>query len=101
MQESVIYQELKEEARQEVRQEVQQEVRQEVQQEAKQSEVNLILRQLARRLNQAIPPGSTAQIQSLSFTQLEALGEALLDFTTLIDLEAWLATNPGEWSGDS
>lgn len=85
MQESVIYQELKEEARQ----------------EAKQSEVNLILRQLARRLNQAIPSGSTAQIQSLSFTQLEALGEALLDFTTLVDLEAWLATNPGEWSGDS
>jgi predicted transposase/invertase (TIGR01784 family) len=85
MQESVIYQELKEEARQ----------------EAKQSEVNLILRQLARRLNQAIPPGSMAQIQSLSFTQLEALGEALLEFTTLVDLEAWLATNPGEWSGDS
>lgn len=85
MQESVIYQELKEEARQ----------------EAKQSEVNLILRQLARRLNQAILPGSMTQIQSLSFTQLEALGEALLDFTTLIDLEAWLATNPGEWSSDS
>ncbi len=31
-----------------------------------------------------------AKIQSLSLEQLEALGEALLDFSTLADLEGWL-----------
>jgi predicted transposase/invertase (TIGR01784 family) len=85
MRESVIYQELKEEAREEVREEVRREVREEI----KQSEVNLVLRQLTRRLNQAVPSTIATQIQSLSFEQLEELGEALLDFTTLADLEAW------------
>ena len=30
------------------------------------------------------------RIQSLSMNQLEGLGEALLDFTELVDLEDWL-----------
>lgn len=99
MRESVIYQELWEEARQGAREEVRQEVReelrqvvqQEVREEAKQSEVNLVLRLLTRRLEQVLPPAITAQIQTLSFAQLEALGEVLLDFTSLGELEAWLA----------
>jgi hypothetical protein len=36
-----------------------------------------------------VPSTIATQIQSLSFEQLEELGEALLDFTTLADLEAW------------
>jgi predicted transposase/invertase (TIGR01784 family) len=109
MQESVVYQELREEARQEARQELQalreearqvaeeaRQVAEEARQEAKQSEVNLVLRLLARRLNQAVPAAIVPRIQSLSFPQLEALGEALLDFTTLADLETWLNEHPGE-----
>jgi predicted transposase YdaD len=78
MQESVIYQELKEEAREEVREEL------------KQSEVNLVLRLAARHLKQPVPSPLETQVRSLSFEQLEALAEALLDFTTLVDLETWL-----------
>jgi hypothetical protein len=33
------------------------------------------------------------RIQSLSLVQLEALGEALLDFTALEDLLSWLEAN--------
>jgi predicted transposase/invertase (TIGR01784 family) len=103
-------QELREEARQEARQELQalreearqkaeevrQEVQQELRQEAKQSEVNLVLRLLARRLNQPVPNAIVPQIQVLSFAQLEELGEALLDFTTLADIEAWLNEHSSE-----
>lgn len=117
MQESVVYQELREEARQEARQEVRQELqalrekarqeaeealqeaRQEAEkarQEAKQSEVNLVLRLLARRLNQPVPDAIVPQIQALSFAQLEELGEALLDFTTLVDVETWLNEHTNE-----
>ncbi|MFM6059345.1 MAG: DUF4351 domain-containing protein [Microcystis aeruginosa] len=35
-------------------------------------------------------PEQRSQIQSLSINQLEALGEALLDFTKRSDLEEWL-----------
>jgi predicted transposase/invertase (TIGR01784 family) len=57
----------------------------------KQEAVLLILRQLNRRVG-ALTPQLQERIQSLSTTQLEDLGEALLDFTTVADLEAWLAT---------
>ena len=36
---------------------------------------------------------TTAQIQSLPVDQLEALADALLDFTGPADLAAWLAAN--------
>jgi predicted transposase YdaD len=51
---------------------------------------SLILKQLTRQIG-ALPPALTTQIQSLTLEQLEALGEALLDFSTLVDLETWLA----------
>ncbi|MFB2816742.1 DUF4351 domain-containing protein, partial [Umezakia ovalisporum] len=35
-------------------------------------------------------PSEETQIRSLELNQLESLGEALLDFTTIADLEAWL-----------
>jgi predicted transposase/invertase (TIGR01784 family) len=82
MQESVIYQELREEARQEVRQELLDEGRQE-------GERSLILRQLTRRVGD-LPDSARSHIDTLAITQLEALGEALLDFSSLADLEAWL-----------
>lgn len=52
-------------------------------------ERSLVLRQLSRRLGN-IPDALLSQIQALSLEQVEALGEALLDFSTLADLEGWL-----------
>ncbi|MDZ7960121.1 MAG: Rpn family recombination-promoting nuclease/putative transposase [Aulosira sp. DedQUE10] len=50
---------------------------------------SLILRLLNRRLVN-IPDALLSQVQVLSLEQLEELGEALLDFSTLADLEGWL-----------
>jgi predicted transposase YdaD len=52
-------------------------------------ERSLVLRQLSRRLGN-IPDALLSQIQALSLERLEALGDALLDFSTLADLEGWL-----------
>jgi Domain of unknown function (DUF4351) len=39
----------------------------------------------------SIPNRALEQINALSITQIEALGEALLDFGSIDDLMAWLA----------
>jgi predicted transposase/invertase (TIGR01784 family) len=49
----------------------------------------LILRLLTRRIGN-VTPELRSQIQSLSLTQLESLGEALLDFSQPDDLVQWL-----------
>jgi predicted transposase/invertase (TIGR01784 family) len=49
----------------------------------------LILRLLTRRIGNLVP-AMQAQVQSLSLTQLENLGEALLDFSSPTDLLDWL-----------
>jgi predicted transposase/invertase (TIGR01784 family) len=54
----------------------------------KKGEARLVLRLLTRRIGN-IPVDLQSQIQALSLEQLESLGEALLDFSTLSDLEAW------------
>ncbi len=77
MRESVIYQEILQEGEQRGRTE-----------EAR----SLILRQLARRVG-TLPAGVEAQVQALALPQLEALGEALLDFMEAGDLERWLRGN--------
>ncbi|NEO09042.1 Rpn family recombination-promoting nuclease/putative transposase [Moorena sp. SIO3I8] len=70
MQQSVIYQDIKDEGRHE-------------------GEQSLILRLLARRIGE-VSPEMRAQVQALSLPQLEALGEALLDFTKPDDLDEWM-----------
>jgi predicted transposase YdaD len=50
---------------------------------------SLILRQLTRRIG-TIAPNIASQIATLSVSQLESLGEALLDFSTAADLDEWL-----------
>ena len=70
MQQSVIYQDIKDEGRQE-------------------GEQSLILRLLARRIGE-VSSERKSQIQGLSLSQLEALGEALLDFTKPDDLDEWM-----------
>ena len=52
-------------------------------------ERSLILRLLTRRIG-GVSTDLQAQIQSLSLTQLESLGEALLDFSQPNDLVEWL-----------
>ncbi|MEH2278674.1 MAG: Rpn family recombination-promoting nuclease/putative transposase [Nostoc sp.] len=52
-------------------------------------ERKVVLRLLNRRVGN-IPDPFLSQIQELSVEQLEALGDALLDFSTLADLSGWL-----------
>jgi Domain of unknown function (DUF4351) len=54
-------------------------------------ERSLILRQLTRRIG-TIAPNIEAQISTLSVSQLESLGEALLDFSSAADLDEWMRT---------
>lgn len=54
-----------------------------------QGEQNLVLRLLQRRVGE-LPQEVIEEIQNLSLEQLESLGEALLDFTTMDDLLNWL-----------
>ncbi len=49
----------------------------------------LILKLLTRKLG-SLSPELTTKVSALSLDELEALGEALLDFTTVADLESWL-----------
>ncbi|HEY9739852.1 MAG TPA: Rpn family recombination-promoting nuclease/putative transposase [Coleofasciculaceae cyanobacterium] len=67
-------------------------IEQGVQQGIQQGQVELILRQLERRLR-AISPDIQTRIRQLSFEQLENLGEAVLDFTSTVDLTAWLQSH--------
>ena len=55
-------------------------------------EAGLIVRQLTRRVG-SIDVNVTEQIQQLSLAQLDDLGDALLDFTSLADLAGWLVRN--------
>jgi predicted transposase YdaD len=62
-----------------------------MEQGATQEARSLILRQLTRRVG-ILSPMLQAQVEALPLAQLEALGEALLDFSGQADLERWLAT---------
>ena len=55
-------------------------------------EAKVTLRQLNRRCG-PLTDATTAQIQALPVDQLEALADALLDFTGPDDLATWLAAN--------
>ncbi len=80
------------------RQETLQEGRQEGRQEGMQlglyqGERSLVLRLLSRRIGN-LTPNVVSRVEALSLPQLEMLGEAPLDFTSLDDLMAWLQANP-------
>ena len=61
-----------------------------IEQGIERGERSLITRQLNRRFG-SLTQGIQAQVEALPLKQLESLGEALLDFTSLADLENWLA----------
>jgi predicted transposase/invertase (TIGR01784 family) len=52
-------------------------------------ERDLVLKLLARKVGN-LSPELISRVSSLNLDRLEALGEALLDFTSLADLESWL-----------
>ena len=70
MQQSVIYQDI-------------------LQEGEERGERSLILRLLVRQIGE-VSPEMRSQFQALSLPQLEALGEALLDFTKPDDLHEWI-----------
>jgi predicted transposase YdaD len=53
---------------------------------------SLVIRQLNRRVG-AIAIETSARIRALPLEQVEALGEALLDFSDRADLDQWLKQN--------
>ena len=61
---------------------------------AAQGEAKVMLRQLNRRCG-PLAYVTTARIQALPLKQLEALAEALLDFSGPADLAAWLEEHKG------
>jgi predicted transposase/invertase (TIGR01784 family) len=66
------------------------EIKQEGREQGRQEEaVNFVTRQLRKRLGE-FPQEVGSVILGLSLPMLEDLGEALLDFTSLADLQAWL-----------
>jgi predicted transposase YdaD len=78
MRESVIYQEILQEGEKKGRQE---------------EGVALVLRQLLHRFG-LIELDVEGQVRSLSLSSLENLGEALLDFSEVAELEEWLRSHP-------
>ncbi|MEG4576544.1 Rpn family recombination-promoting nuclease/putative transposase [Microcoleus sp. N3A4] len=64
-------------------------IEQGIEQGIKQGKLRLIVRLLERSLG-ALSSDTETRIAQLSTEQLESLGEALLDFTTLSDLTTWL-----------
>jgi predicted transposase/invertase (TIGR01784 family) len=52
----------------------------------------IVIKLLNRRLG-VLPDNLLSQVQELSLEQIENLGEALLDFASVADLEKWLAQN--------
>ncbi|MBW4630947.1 MAG: Rpn family recombination-promoting nuclease/putative transposase [Iphinoe sp. HA4291-MV1] len=74
LKETRVYREIKEEGRQEGRQE---------------ATVNLVIRLLTKRLGE-LPQDVCSLVSDLPLSELEELGEDLLDFTSLADLQAWL-----------
>ncbi len=54
---------------------------------------SLVLRQLTRKLGTLPEMMLQLRFELLAVNELEALGEALLDFTLLTDLESWFENN--------
>lgn len=62
-------------------------------QDIQQERALLIVMRLLRRKVGTVPPAQLLKIQALDSTRLDDLAEALLDFSSLADLEAWLVQN--------
>ncbi|MDZ8184736.1 MAG: Rpn family recombination-promoting nuclease/putative transposase [Nostoc sp. ChiSLP02] len=65
------------------------EIKEEGREEGREATANIIIRQLTKRLGE-IPQEVRSPVAGLPLPMLETLGEALLDFTSVADLQAWL-----------
>jgi len=74
MRESVIYQEIYSSAEE---------------QGLRKGEINMVLKLLNYRVG-LVEPSIQAQIETLNLSEVEELGKALLDFSDIADLVAWL-----------
>jgi Domain of unknown function (DUF4351) len=72
-----------------IKQGIEQGVEQGIEQGIEQEARSLVLRLLSRRIGRIAPEAET-KISALSVSQLESLGEALLDFSKPTDLDEWL-----------
>jgi flagellar biosynthesis/type III secretory pathway protein FliH len=63
-----------------------------LQQGRQQGEADLVLKLITRRLG-AISSSQEKAVRRLPLRKIEALGEALLDFTSVADLSRWLRNN--------
>ena len=89
MRESVIYQEIYQDGLQEG---IQRGIQEGLQEGQRSGLIPFVTRQLTRRVG-VLSPELQEQLQSLSVESLEDLGEALLEFTEVEDLVAWLSDN--------
>ncbi len=55
--------------------------------------LTLIMRLLTRRLKQELPEQMRLRLVAMPLARLEELSEALLDFSSIADLENWLSEN--------
>ncbi len=66
------------------------EIKQEGREQGREQEAqSLILRLLTRRVGE-LPQQTRQRVENLDLEQLENLGEALLDFSSMADLQTWL-----------
>ena len=91
--ETRVFQEVKEEAMREGRKEGLQEGRQEGR---KEEAASLIVRQLEKRFGE-LPEDVRTSISELTITVLEELGEALLDFLDISEVQNWLAEHSDQF----
>ena len=95
LQETRVYREIKEEGIQEGEQRGREQGREQgleqgLEQGREVEARSLVFRLLNRRVGE-LPQEVCQQVESLSLEQLENLGEALLDFNSIADLDAWLS----------
>jgi len=92
MQESVIYQQI-------LQQGQERGLKQGLEQGLERGERLILTKLLTRRFGE-LPNTVQQQLQQLAIADLDALGEALLDFSSLDDVETWLqaASNPDRTS---
>ncbi len=82
LKETRVYREIKEEGREEG-------LEQGLEQGRQEEAVNFVTRLLRKRLGE-LPQEVRSVVLGLSLSMLEELGEALLDFTSVADLQTWL-----------
>jgi predicted transposase/invertase (TIGR01784 family) len=84
-----VYREIKEEGLEEGRQEGRKEGREQGLEEGREALTHIVSRLLTKRLGE-IPQDVLSVVGGLQLPMLEELGEALLDFSSVADLQAWL-----------